>query len=177
MAAKPSAVTTHQPRARDQERKRSFTSSLRMDPHSRSGKSRKPTKPRSISRALILCGAKTSDDGSSPDERCPDPFGAALGPGERGGFHAAAPLAGPREAGPSRAPGPALASEAARLPAAGSDRGKGCRRTFFLKVRPGRGGRRGLRWGSGALRKAQSSHSERRKKLGEARWNGNRACK
>lgn len=141
VAAKPSAVTARQPCARDQERK-SSASSLRMDPHGRSGR-RKPTKPRSISRALILCGAKTSDDGSSPDERCPDPFGAALGPGEGGGLHAAAPLAGPREAGPSSAPGPAPASEAARLSAAGSNRGKGCRRAFFLKVRPGARGPEG----------------------------------
>ncbi|NXK91518.1 IL16 protein, partial [Formicarius rufipectus] len=36
--------------------------------------SRKSRKLRSISRSLILCNAKTSDDGSSPDEKCPDPF-------------------------------------------------------------------------------------------------------
>ncbi|NXJ73419.1 IL16 protein, partial [Trogon melanurus] len=35
---------------------------------------RKSRKFRSISRSLILCNAKTSDDGSSPDEKCPDPF-------------------------------------------------------------------------------------------------------
>ncbi|NXG79409.1 IL16 protein, partial [Baryphthengus martii] len=35
---------------------------------------RKSRKFRSISRSLILCNAKNSDDGSSPDEKCPDPF-------------------------------------------------------------------------------------------------------
>ncbi|NWX82589.1 IL16 protein, partial [Nothoprocta pentlandii] len=36
--------------------------------------SRKSKKFRSISRSLILCNAKNSDDGSSPDEKCPDSF-------------------------------------------------------------------------------------------------------
>ncbi|NXQ66374.1 IL16 protein, partial [Quiscalus mexicanus] len=44
-----------------------------MDQKSNAG-NRKSRKFRSISRSLILCNAKTSDDGSSPDEKCPDPF-------------------------------------------------------------------------------------------------------
>ncbi|NWW45240.1 IL16 protein, partial [Pedionomus torquatus] len=44
-----------------------------MDRKSNSG-NRKSRKFRSISRSLILCNAKNSDDGSSPDEKCPDPF-------------------------------------------------------------------------------------------------------
>ncbi|KFO85572.1 Pro-interleukin-16, partial [Buceros rhinoceros silvestris] len=44
-----------------------------MDRKSNGG-NRKSRKFRSISRSLILCNAKTSDDGSSPDEKCPDPF-------------------------------------------------------------------------------------------------------
>ncbi|NXU41177.1 IL16 protein, partial [Drymodes brunneopygia] len=44
-----------------------------MDQKNNAG-SRKSRKFRSISRSLILCNAKTSDDGSSPDEKCPDPF-------------------------------------------------------------------------------------------------------
>ncbi|NWU59265.1 IL16 protein, partial [Dromas ardeola] len=44
-----------------------------MDRKSNSG-NRKSRKLRSISRSLILCNAKNSDDGSSPDEKCPDPF-------------------------------------------------------------------------------------------------------
>ncbi|NXU82901.1 IL16 protein, partial [Xiphorhynchus elegans] len=44
-----------------------------MDQKSTAG-NRKSRKFRSISRSLILCNAKNSDDGSSPDEKCPDPF-------------------------------------------------------------------------------------------------------
>ncbi|OXB60414.1 hypothetical protein ASZ78_004388 [Callipepla squamata] len=44
-----------------------------MDRKSNTG-NRKSRKFRSISRSLILCNARNSDDGSSPDEKCPDPF-------------------------------------------------------------------------------------------------------
>ncbi|KFV55649.1 Pro-interleukin-16, partial [Tyto alba] len=43
---------------------------------------RKSRKFRSISRSLILCNAKTSDDGSSPDEKCTDPFEIATSWGQ-----------------------------------------------------------------------------------------------
>lgn len=135
MAAKPCPVATCQPRARDQERKKgSFTSSLRMESHSRTGKSRKSTKFRSISRSLILCNAKTSDDGSSPDEKYPDPFEISLAQGKEEIFHSSAQLADTSEARPSSIPDLALASEAAQLQVAGNDRGKTCRRIFFMKV-------------------------------------------
>ncbi|XP_050654508.1 pro-interleukin-16 isoform X3 [Macaca thibetana thibetana] len=134
VAAKPCLVATRQPRARDQERKKgSFTSSLRMESHSRTGKSRKSTKFRSISRSLILCNAKTSDDGSSPDEKYPDPFEISLAQGKEEIFHSSAQLADTSEAGPSSIPDLALASEAAQLQVAGNDRGKTCRRIFFMK--------------------------------------------
>lgn len=54
-------------------KKSSTTSSLKMDRKSNAG-NRKSRKFRSISRSLILCNAKNSDDGSSPDEKCTDPF-------------------------------------------------------------------------------------------------------
>ncbi|XP_054693450.1 pro-interleukin-16 [Grus americana] len=54
-------------------KKSSATSSLKMDRKSNAG-NRKSRKFRSISRSLILCNAKNSDDGSSPDEKWPDPF-------------------------------------------------------------------------------------------------------
>ncbi|XP_034880153.1 pro-interleukin-16 isoform X2 [Mirounga leonina] len=134
VVAKPSPVTTRHPRATDQEKKKgSLTSSLRMDPHSRSGKSRKSTKLRSISRSLMLCNAKTSDDSSSPDEKYPDPFEVSLGQGKEGIFHSSVQLADTSEAGPSSIPDLALASEAAHLQATASDRGKSCRRLFFMK--------------------------------------------
>ncbi|XP_055273934.1 pro-interleukin-16 isoform X3 [Moschus berezovskii] len=134
VVAKPSPVTTRQPKARDQERKKgSFTSSLRMEPHSRSGKSRKSTKLRSISRSLILCNAQTSDDSSSPDERYPDPFEISLGQGKEGIFHSSMQLADTSEAAPRSIPDLTLSSEATQLQAAGNDRGKACRRMFFMK--------------------------------------------
>uniref|UniRef100_A0A8D0XCH7 Pro-interleukin-16 n=2 Tax=Sus scrofa TaxID=9823 RepID=A0A8D0XCH7_PIG len=104
-----------------------------MEPHSRSGKSRKSTKFRSISRSLILCHAKTSDEGSSPDERYPDPFEIALGQGKDRIFHSSMQLADTSEAGPGSTPDLTLASEAAHLQTAGSDRGKTYRRLFFMK--------------------------------------------
>lgn len=134
VVAKPSPVATRQPRARDQERKKgSFTSSLRMEPHSRSGKSRKSTKLRSISRSLILCNAQTSDDSSSPDERYPDPFEISLGQDKEGIFHSSVQLADTSEAAPRSIPDLTLSSEATQLQAAGNDRGKACRRMFFTK--------------------------------------------
>ncbi|KAM8804682.1 pro-interleukin-16 [Eudromia elegans] len=54
-------------------KKSSITSSLKMDRKSSAG-TRKSKKFRSLSRSLILCNAKNSDDGSSPDEKCPDSF-------------------------------------------------------------------------------------------------------
>ncbi|XP_038517421.1 pro-interleukin-16 isoform X1 [Canis lupus familiaris] len=129
VVAKPSPVPTRQPKATDQEKKKgSLTSSLRMDPHSRSGKSRKSTKLRSISRSLMLCNAKTSDDGSSPDEKYPDPFETSLGQSKEGIFHSSVQLADTSEAGRGSVPDLALASEAT-----GSDRGKSSRRIFFMK--------------------------------------------
>ncbi|XP_007943283.1 pro-interleukin-16 [Orycteropus afer afer] len=104
-----------------------------MEPHSRSGKSRKSAKFRSISRSLILCNAKTSDDGSSPDEKYPDPFEISLGRGKEGIFHSSVQLEDTSEVGPGSIPDLALASEAANLQASGSDRGKTCRRIFFMK--------------------------------------------
>ncbi|XP_006142713.1 pro-interleukin-16 isoform X1 [Tupaia chinensis] len=134
VAAKHNPVATRQPRARDQDRKKgSFTSALRMEPHSRSGKGRKSAKFRSISRSLILCNAKTSDDGSSPDEKYPDPFEISLAQGKEGIVHSSVQLADTSEAGSNSVPAPALASEAAQAPVAGSDRGKNCRRLFFMK--------------------------------------------
>uniref|UniRef100_A0A2K6AJS2 Pro-interleukin-16 n=2 Tax=Mandrillus leucophaeus TaxID=9568 RepID=A0A2K6AJS2_MANLE len=104
-----------------------------MESHSRTGKSRKSTKFRSISRSLMLCNAKTSDDGSSPDEKYPDPFEISLAQGKEGIFHSSAQLADTSEAGPSSIPDLALASEAAQIQVAGNDRGKTCRRIFFMK--------------------------------------------
>nr|XP_020039785.1 pro-interleukin-16 [Castor canadensis] len=108
-------------------------SSLRMEPHGRPGKSRKSTKFRSISRSLILCNAKTSDDSSSLDEKFPDPLEMSLGQAQPGPVHSPAQLADTLEAGLSSLPDLTLASEATHVQAAAGDRGKGCRRMFFMK--------------------------------------------
>ncbi|XP_004447759.2 pro-interleukin-16 [Dasypus novemcinctus] len=104
-----------------------------MEPHGRSGKGRRATKLRSLSRSLILCNAKANDDSSSPDEKYPDPFEMSLGRGREGIFHSSVQLADTSEAAPSDVPDLALAAEAAELQAAGSDRGRNCRRMFFMK--------------------------------------------
>ncbi|KAM8997011.1 pro-interleukin-16 isoform 2-T4 [Ara ararauna] len=66
----------------ENDRKESSTnSSLKMDRKSNAG-NRKSRKFRSISRSLILCNAKTSDDGSSPDEKYPDPFEISISWGQ-----------------------------------------------------------------------------------------------
>nr|XP_060473498.1 pro-interleukin-16-like isoform X2 [Panthera onca] len=142
--AKPSPASARQPRAAGQEKtKGSAAASLRMDPHGRAGRSRKSTKLRSVSRSLMLCHAKTSDDGSSPDEKYPDPFEMTLGQGRERIFHSSVQLADTSEAGPGSLPDLTPASEAAQLHAAGSDRGKSCRRMLFLKVGPGPAGPEG----------------------------------
>ncbi|KAL1774329.1 pro-interleukin-16 isoform X2 [Sigmodon hispidus] len=134
LAAKSTSAASHRPRPGEQERKkRGLASSLRMESHNHSGKSRKSTKFRSISRSLILCNAKTSDDGSSPDEKYPDPFESSLCQGEDSFLHSSMQLADTSEAGLSNIPDLALASEAAQLQAAGNDRGKHCRKMFFMK--------------------------------------------
>ncbi|XP_044914655.1 pro-interleukin-16 isoform X5 [Felis catus] len=132
--AKPSPASARQPRAAGQEKTQgSAAASLRMDPHGRAGRSRKSTKLRSVSRSLMLCHAKTSDDGSSPDEKYPDPFEMPLGQGRERIFHSSVQLADTSEAGPGSLPDLTPASEAAQLHAAGGDRGKNCRRMLFLK--------------------------------------------
>ncbi|XP_050009889.1 pro-interleukin-16 isoform X1 [Alexandromys fortis] len=130
-AAKSSSAATHRP-GEQERKKRGLASSLRMEPHGHSGKSRKSTKFRSISRSLILCNAKTSDDSSSPDEKYPDPFETSLCQGKEF-LHSSMQLADTSEAGLSNIPDLALASEAPQLQTAGSDRGKHCRKMFFMK--------------------------------------------
>lgn len=118
-----------------------MASSLRMDLHGRAARGHRPARFRALSRSLMLCHAKTSDDGPSPDERPPDPFAASLGPGQRGTAHSPEQLADTSEPGPGRVPGLGLPSGAAAPQAAGSDGGKPGRWMFFLKVGGGPRGR------------------------------------
>ncbi|XP_074151357.1 LOW QUALITY PROTEIN: pro-interleukin-16 [Sminthopsis crassicaudata] len=103
-----------------------------MEQHSSAGKSRKSKKFRSISRSLILCHAKSSDDGSSPDEKCTDPFEIAADYAHKGAFHCSGQLADTSEAEPG-IPDLTLGSKAAQLHTSVNDRGKIPRRKCFIK--------------------------------------------
>ncbi|KAM4826446.1 pro-interleukin-16 [Thomomys bottae] len=142
VAAKSNLGASCQPRAKDKERKKGvFSSSLRMEPHGCSGKSRKSMKFRAISRSLILCNGRTSEDSSSPEEKFPDPLEAMLGRAPEGPppspnralLHSATPLEDTAEAGLSSLPDLTLAAEAAHLREAGGNGGRPCRRMFFTK--------------------------------------------
>ncbi|XP_072475371.1 pro-interleukin-16 [Notamacropus eugenii] len=127
------AVSSSVPNQWEQQRKRgSITSSLKMEHQSSTGKSRKSKKFRSISRSLILCHAKSSDDGSSPDEKCTDPFEIAADYAHEGAFHCPGQLADTSEAEPG-IPDLALGSKAAQLHTPMNDRGKNPRRKCFIK--------------------------------------------
>ncbi|XP_078007745.1 pro-interleukin-16 [Phascolarctos cinereus] len=127
------AVSSSVPNQWEQQRKRgSITSSLKMEQQSSAGKSRKSKKFRSISRSLILCHAKSSDDGSSPDEKCTDPFEIAADYAHEGAFHCPGQLADTSEAEPG-IPDLALGSKTAQLHTPMNDRGKNPRRKCFIK--------------------------------------------
>ncbi|XP_070256448.1 LOW QUALITY PROTEIN: pro-interleukin-16 [Myotis yumanensis] len=112
--ARPSPIAPRAPRA-PEGKKGGLPSPLRMEPLGRAARSRRPAKLRSLSRSLLLCHAKAGDEGSSPDERGPEA-------GREGLFHSPVQLADTSEEG--------------ALPVTGSDRGKACRRLFFMKEAP-----------------------------------------
>ncbi|XP_044518448.1 pro-interleukin-16 [Gracilinanus agilis] len=126
-------VSSSVPNQWEQQRKRgSITSSLKMEQQSSAGKSRKSKKFRSISRSLILCHAKSSDDGSSPDEKCTDPFEITADYAQEGSFHCPGQLADTSEAEPGILD-LALGSKATQLHTPMNDRGKNPRRKCFIK--------------------------------------------
>ncbi|XP_054859071.1 pro-interleukin-16 [Eublepharis macularius] len=98
-----------------------------------SAKSRKSKTLRSISRSLILCNGKNSDEGSSPDEKYPNPFEtqATWGHEETGPCPqlqlACAP---PSDCDP---PDPLMIAGMMQLRAAPGDSGKNMKRKFFVK--------------------------------------------
>ncbi|XP_068954791.1 pro-interleukin-16 [Petaurus breviceps papuanus] len=127
------AVSSSVPNQWEQQRKRgSITSSLKMEQQSSAGKSRKSKKFRSISRSLILCHARSSDDGSSPDEKSTDPFEIAADYAHEGAFHCSGQLADTSEAEPA-IPDLTLGSKAVQLHTPMNDRGKNPRRKCFMK--------------------------------------------
>ncbi|KAH0620012.1 hypothetical protein JD844_014510 [Phrynosoma platyrhinos] len=98
-----------------------------------SSKTRKSKTLRSISRSLILCNGKSSDDGSSPDEKYPNPFESQANWGQEEASHC------PRlqlvctsstEEGP---PDPLMLTSMMQLRASASDSCKNMKRKFFIK--------------------------------------------
>ncbi|XP_060116141.1 pro-interleukin-16 [Heteronotia binoei] len=98
-----------------------------------SAKSRKSKTLRSISRSLMLCNGKDSDEGLSPDEKCPNPFetSAPWGheePGPCPQFQLACTLS--RDPGP---PDPLMITGVMQLRASPGDSAKNMKRKFFVK--------------------------------------------
>lgn len=112
-----------------------------------SAKSRKSKTLRSISRSLILCNAKNSDEGSSPDERCPNPFDSPASWGhEQTGPCPQLQLACTSSTDPDP-PDPLMIAGVMQLRAAPADIAKNMKRKFFVKVS-----------GSPAIRDSQVSY-------------------
>ncbi|XP_062998644.1 pro-interleukin-16 [Elgaria multicarinata webbii] len=98
-----------------------------------SSKSRKSKTLRSISRSLILCNGKTSDDRSSPEEKYLNPFeGQANWGQEETRPCPRLPLAGTSLSGDGL-PDPVLMPSMVQLRAAASDSCKNMKRKFFVK--------------------------------------------
>ncbi|NXP61425.1 IL16 protein, partial [Chloropsis cyanopogon] len=109
-----------------------------MDQKNNAG-SRKSRKFRSISRSLILCNAKTSDDGSSPDEKCPDPLEISTSWG-REDFDCCprTQLPCPSEAEDSPPDPPCVVTSILQSKAAGNENCNNTRRKFLTKETPTR---------------------------------------
>nr|XP_056721775.1 pro-interleukin-16 [Euleptes europaea] len=98
-----------------------------------SAKSRKSITLRSISRSLILCNSKNSDEGSSPEEKYPNPFEtqAAWGHEENGPcprLQLACASLSDRDP-----PDPVMIAGVMQLRSAPGDGGKNMKRKFFVK--------------------------------------------
>ncbi|KAJ7311064.1 hypothetical protein JRQ81_006662 [Phrynocephalus forsythii] len=98
-----------------------------------SAKHRRAKTLRSLSRSLILCNGRNSDDGSSPDERHPNPFETPTEGGHEGaGLCPRLQLACTTSRG-DRPPDPLMLRNVMQLRAAASDSCKNMKRKFFVK--------------------------------------------
>ncbi|XP_077173767.1 pro-interleukin-16 [Paroedura picta] len=98
-----------------------------------SAKGRKSKTLRSISRSLMLCNAKNSDGGSSPDEKCPNPFETQASWGhEETDPCPRLQMARPSSSDPDP-PDPLMIAGMMQLRAAPGDGAKTMKRTFFVK--------------------------------------------
>lgn len=98
-------------------------------------KSRKSKTLRSISRSLMLCNGKDSDDGSNPDEKYPSPFDTqANGAQEETGHCSRLQFACPASSDNNGPPDPLTVASLMQLRAAASDSCKNVKRKFLIKV-------------------------------------------
>ncbi|NWV92485.1 IL16 protein, partial [Machaerirhynchus nigripectus] len=105
------------------------------DQKSNAGNSRKSRKFRSISRSLILCNAKTSDDGSSPDEKGPDSFEISTSWGQED-FDCCPRTQLPCTSGTEDSPPPHVVTSILQSKAAANENCNNTRRKFLPKETP-----------------------------------------
>ncbi|XP_042330161.1 pro-interleukin-16 isoform X2 [Sceloporus undulatus] len=98
-----------------------------------SSKTRKSKTLRSISRSLILCNGKSSDDGSSPDEKYPNPFESQANWGQEEASHCPRLQLVCTSSTDDGPPDPLMLTSMVQLRASASDSCKNMRRKFFIK--------------------------------------------
>ncbi|XP_020645837.3 pro-interleukin-16 [Pogona vitticeps] len=103
-----------------------------MEQHN-SAKHRRTKTLRSISRSLILCNGKHSDDGSSPDEKYPNPFEGPADWGQEEMGRCPRLQLACASSGEDGPPDPLMLSGMMQLRAAASDSCKNMKRKFFVK--------------------------------------------
>nr|XP_028561867.1 pro-interleukin-16 isoform X1 [Podarcis muralis]XP_028561868.1 pro-interleukin-16 isoform X1 [Podarcis muralis]XP_028561870.1 pro-interleukin-16 isoform X1 [Podarcis muralis]XP_028561871.1 pro-interleukin-16 isoform X1 [Podarcis muralis]XP_028561872.1 pro-interleukin-16 isoform X1 [Podarcis muralis]XP_028561873.1 pro-interleukin-16 isoform X1 [Podarcis muralis] len=98
-----------------------------------SAKSRKSKTLRSISRSLILCNGKNSDDGSSPEEKYPNPFETQANWGQEESDYCPRLQLTCASSSEDSPPDPFMITSMMQLRAAASDGCKNMKRKFFIK--------------------------------------------
>ncbi|XP_062819004.1 pro-interleukin-16 [Anolis carolinensis] len=96
-------------------------------------KTRKSKTLRSLSRSLILCNGKSSDEGSSPEEKCPDPFEDQDNWGQEEASHCPRLELVCTSSSEGGSPDPLMLTSMMQLRASASDSCKNIKRKFFIK--------------------------------------------
>ncbi|XP_067327535.1 pro-interleukin-16 [Anolis sagrei] len=96
-------------------------------------KTRKSKTLRSLSRSLILCNGKSSDDGSSPEEKCPNPFEDRSNWGQEEASHCPRLELVCTSSSEGGSPDPLMLTSMMQLRASASDSCKNIKRKFFIK--------------------------------------------
>uniref|UniRef100_H9GHG5 PDZ domain-containing protein n=1 Tax=Anolis carolinensis TaxID=28377 RepID=H9GHG5_ANOCA len=97
------------------------------------GPTRKSKTLRSLSRSLILCNGKSSDEGSSPEEKCPDPFEDQDNWGQEEASHCPRLELVCTSSSEGGSPDPLMLTSMMQLRASASDSCKNIKRKFFIK--------------------------------------------